>query len=158
MAKKSTAARQNNAARRSQTSAKATGATLVRQPQEPVSASAGASTAVKSLAEPRATSAAPVEKPRAAVSATPVRPRALEAPKVAAPKAAAPKPEPAPSKPRAGNAQAARLARARATQRARAANMITPEHYSYVLTDLKLIASLAVAMFVIIIVLHFVLG
>ena len=53
--------------------------------------------------------------------------------------------------------QATRLARARATQRARVANMISPEHYSYVLTDLRLILSVAAAFAIILIVLHFVL-
>jgi hypothetical protein len=52
-------------------------------------------------------------------------------------------------------AQAARVARARATQRARTANLISPTNYSYVLNDLKLIAGLAVAMFAVIIILHF---
>jgi hypothetical protein len=52
-------------------------------------------------------------------------------------------------------AQAARVARARATQRARAANLISPTNYSYVPNDLKLIAGLAVAMFAVIIILHF---
>ena len=54
-------------------------------------------------------------------------------------------------------AQAARVARARATQRTRTANVITPEHYGYVRKDLQLIATLAVSMFAIIIILHFVL-
>jgi hypothetical protein len=54
--------------------------------------------------------------------------------------------------------QATRVARARATQRARAANVITPQHYAYVLKDLRLIAGLAGSMFLVIIILHFVLG
>ena len=47
------------------------------------------------------------------------------------------------------------LARGPATQRARAVNVITPEHYSYVLNDLKLIGALALGMFAVILVLHF---
>ncbi len=156
MAKKSTAARQSNAARRPQTTAKATGATLVRQPHESASGSAGTDTAVRSTAEQHVV--AP-EKPRVTASSTAARPRPLEAPKATAtPKAAAPKQEVTQSRPRPASDQAARVARARATQRARTANMITPEHYSYVINDLKLIASLAAAMFMVIIVLHFVLG
>ncbi len=51
--------------------------------------------------------------------------------------------------------QEVRLARARATQRARVANMISPEHYSYVLGDLRLILGVAAVFVVILIVLHF---
>lgn len=55
----------------------------------------------------------------------------------------------------AAKAQAVRVARARAVQRARTANLVTPEHYSYVIRDLKLIAALACAMVIVLIVLHF---
>ncbi len=51
-----------------------------------------------------------------------------------------------------------KVARAREMQRAHAANRITPEHYSYVKNDLRLIAVLATCMFAVIIALHFVLG
>jgi hypothetical protein len=51
----------------------------------------------------------------------------------------------------------ARPQRAQANQRARAVSHISPEQYGYVKNDLKLIATLAASMFVIIIVLHFVL-
>ena len=51
--------------------------------------------------------------------------------------------------------QANRLARARATQRTRAANLITPEHFNYVLTDLRLIVVVAVLFTIALIVLHF---
>lgn len=154
MAKKSTAARQSNAARRPQTPAKAAGVTLVRTPKATEPGNSGTDTEARTAT---ASPAASAEKPRAAASATLPRPRVQEAPRPA-PKPA-PKPEPAPqSKAPQNHAQAARVARARATQRARIANMITPEHYSYVLNDLKLIAALAVSMFAVIIVLHFVLG
>lgn len=84
------------------------------------------------------------------------RPRALEAAKPTKP---APKPEAATARQTtARGTQASRVARARATQRARAANIITPEHYAYVLKDLRLIAALAGTMFLVIIILHFVLG
>lgn len=157
MAKKSTAARHNNAARRPQTTAKTAGVTLVRTPKETGPEKAGAGTAVERSPETQAASAGTQEKkPQTASSAIAPRSRAPEAPKAAA--KPAPKPESAQSKPQPNRVQAARVARARATQRARIANMITPEHYSYVLNDLRLIASLAAAMFVVIIVLHFVLG
>jgi hypothetical protein len=55
-------------------------------------------------------------------------------------------------------AEAAKVARAREMQRARAANLITPEHYAYVKNDLRLTAILAAVMFSVIIILHFVLG
>jgi len=50
------------------------------------------------------------------------------------------------------------MARARETQRARAANLIVPENYKYVVHDLRLTGILAALMFAVIIVLHFVLG
>jgi hypothetical protein len=50
-----------------------------------------------------------------------------------------------------------RLARARATERARQANLISADHYSYVLGDLKLVVALAVSAFVVLIALTFVL-
>jgi len=50
-----------------------------------------------------------------------------------------------------------RLARARATARARQANLISAENYAYVLGDLKLVVGLAVSAFIILIALTFVL-
>jgi hypothetical protein len=50
-----------------------------------------------------------------------------------------------------------RVARAQATQRGRAASRVSPEQYSYVKNDLRLIAILAGAMFLFMIILHFVL-
>ncbi|HLZ25493.1 MAG TPA: hypothetical protein VKQ30_25500 [Ktedonobacterales bacterium] len=157
MAKKSTATRQANAARRSQTTAKPTGATLVRAPHEQGAAATGTvATQAAPVRAPKPASAPPVTnagKPHAAPVVE--RPRSLEAPKSAKP---APRLDTAPARSPNARTQASRVARARATQRARAASIITPEHYSYVLKDLRLIAGLALAMFLIIVVLHFVLG
>ena len=50
------------------------------------------------------------------------------------------------------------MARARATQRARAANLIVPENFKYVVHDLRLTGALAILMFAVIVVLHFVLS
>ena len=86
---------------------------------------------------------------------TPKPTKASPAAKPAAKAAAAPAPAQAQTKPQGPKAQAARVARARATQRARAANLINPKNYSYVRNDLKLIAGLAIAMFAVIIILHF---
>jgi hypothetical protein len=54
--------------------------------------------------------------------------------------------------------QANRIARAQATKSARAAHLISAENYAYVINDLKLTGVLAGAMFLVIIVLHFILG
>ncbi len=116
----------------------------------------------------------PAAKP--AHTARPVR-KAAPAEKSAAPKptiapaakpiaSAAPKPaeKPATTTPAAKPAASAastreqniRLARARATQRARQANLISAENYSYVLGDLKLVAGLAITAFVVLIALTYV--
>lgn len=137
MAKKSTATRQTPAARRSQTTAKAADVMLVR----------GANATRPSASTP--TNTKPVAATRSAAVGQQERPRALEAPRAARP--TAPRKEPA--APAAPKAQASRVARARVTQRARTANLITPEHYSYVINDLKLIAGLVISMFLVIIVL-----
>lgn len=142
MAKKSTATRQANAARRSQTATKAPAVALVRAPKE--------------TDETSDTNKSHATTPTAAknvVTANAERPRSPAVPKAAKP---APKQEQVARQDNT-RTQAARVARARATQRARTANLITPEHYGYVINDLKLIAALAVTMFAIIIVLHFVL-
>jgi hypothetical protein len=152
MAKKSTATRQANAARRSQTTPRPSDVMLVRTPkptQNAPSATGAAPAPVKS--QPVA-----AKKPAAAPHAAPPvnRPRALEVTRPNKP--AASKPAPAPAQQQAAaKVQAARVARAKATQRARTGNVITPEHYSYVINDLKLIGTLAVLMFGAIIVLHF---
>jgi hypothetical protein len=95
---------------------------------------------------------------RPVAAANPLAPATKpNAPKAAAPKAAATASVPS-SRAQADRAQAAKLARAREMQRSRAANLITPEHYDYVIKDLRLIGILAASMFAVIIVLHFVLG
>ena len=139
MAKKSSAARNSSAARRSQTT-KPQKATLVR-----------ASDSGESVATVTApTQSTPAPKPAArAVTAT--------KPTAAAKPAARPASAPAPRSV-GGREQAAKMARARATQRARAANLIVPENFKYVVHDLRLTGALAVLMFAVIIVLHFVLS
>ena len=47
------------------------------------------------------------------------------------------------------------MARARATQRSRTANLINPEHFNYVLGDLRLILAVAVLFAIVLIVLRF---
>jgi len=71
-------------------------------------------------------------------------------------KAPAPAAKPAPA-PTAVKRQDTRVARARATQRARQAGLISAENYSYVLGDLKLVAALAIGAFAILIALTFIL-
>lgn len=163
MAKKSTATRQANAARRSQTTAKS-GATLVRtQPrgaeaketQEARETKETASGTTAKQPKPTSGTTPAASAPKSRVAPAVERPRVLEAPKTAKP---APKPEAAPARQSNTRTQASRVARARATQRVRSANIVTPEHYAYVLKDLRLIAALAISMFTVIIVMHFWLG
>src|SRR6185437_5812738 len=112
-----------------------------------------------------APSARPTER-KAAVAERPAPPRPAT-PQPATPQPAAPQPaasaatsaapaarKPAPTPTREQNQ---RLARARATQRARQANLISAEHYSYVLGDLKLVLALAISALVVLIALTFVL-
>ncbi len=145
MAKKSTATRQTPAARRSQTTARTTAKTadvmLVR----------GAN-AVRPTA-PAPANAKPSTPARPTGVSQQERPRALEVPRAVRP--TAPRKEPAVPAP--AKAQASRVARARVTQRARTANLVTPEHYSYVINDLKLIAGLVISMVLVIIVLAIIL-
>src|SRR5258706_16017452 len=100
MAKKSTAARQSNAARRSQTSAKAAGVSLVRTPK----AKRDAMPAAEPVSGGRTRPTAPVARLSQGQKAT--RPE--------------PKPEAEASRQRAAKGQGGRGAQARATQRARA--------------------------------------
>ncbi|HKW23439.1 MAG TPA: hypothetical protein VJO13_18805, partial [Ktedonobacterales bacterium] len=58
----------------------------------------------------------------------------------------------------ASREQERRVARAKEMRRIREANMVTAEHYRYVLLDLRLTGILAALMFTVIIVLHFVLS
>lgn len=148
MAKKSTTARQANAARRPQTAAKAPDVALVRTPKSESAPSAAASSSGGSR-QPFAVA----DKPKAAVPVE--RPKALPAPKPAKPAAASA--ESVVARQQAAKAQSVRIERARTAQRARTANLITPTHYAYVLKDLRLIGVLAVMMFAVIIILHFVL-
>lgn len=141
MAKKSTATRQANAARRSQTTDKRSAVALVRTPKE-------------TNETPGASQSSSTTPTRSAITSNAERPRSPAVSKATRP---APRPEPAVARQDNARSQATRVARARATQRARTANLINPEHYGYVINDLKLIAALAVTMFAIIIVLHFVL-
>ncbi|SRR5260221_9591123 len=148
MAKKSTAARNSGAARRPQTTAKSASrqATLVRTPGAgAVSPATTGSPEMPTAQKPLATST-----PRA--SAAPARATAKPT--------ATPATKPATRAPAtgAGRMQTNRLARAQATQRARAAHLISAENYAYVLNDLRLTGILAAAMFLVIIILHFVLG
>ena len=125
--------------------------------------SASSSGAARPVA-PKPAAAATVS--RGAVAERPAATATSPAPKPAAPKAAAPKPAAAAPKPAAPRPQATaistreqnqRLARARATQRARQANLISAESYSYVLGDLKLIVGLALSALIVLVALTFVL-
>lgn len=153
MAKKSTAARQGHTSRRPQTTAKPAEVTLVRTPKTSDTSNATNTThAVAASADATPPTSTPARSAKAS-AATVERPRAPEVGRVAKP---APKVDSA-VRQQAAKTQANRIARARAMQQARTANLITPEHYSYVLGDLKFIGVLAALMFIIIIVLHFVL-
>lgn len=176
MAKKSTATRQQSTPPRRPQTARSSNVTLVRAPgaastEKSTTASRSTPEAGTTQASAPATGAGnkPVlETPRAEKPVTQkpapsapavVRPRAPEI--STRPKGAAPRTQPnqQPSQPAAGSAatkaQAVRAARARAVQRARAANLVTPEHFAYVIRDLRLIAVLACAMVIVLIVLHF---
>ncbi|HEX2348134.1 MAG TPA: hypothetical protein VHI51_06815 [Ktedonobacterales bacterium] len=162
------------AARKPQTPGGATSsATLVRAPgAQPASApeTPSASNVVADTAAPTAATtssrAATASRPatasgerQAAVVERPAAPKPTPA-KPAAAKPAAAKPVASTARPQANTTtreQNQRLARARATQRARQANLISAEHYSYVLGDLKLIVALAVSALVVLIALTFVL-
>ncbi len=148
MAKKSTATRQTNAARRSQTTSKAPEVTLVRQPRsgsEDVSITKTAPSDSATVARPPKTGTAPAVTSKRLPEAT--RPGAVSA--------AAKTPENV-SRPASRN-QVSRVARAQASQRARLASQISPRQYAYVRDDLRLIGILAASMFLFIIILHFVL-
>lgn len=167
------------AARKPQTpGGAASSATLVRAPgAQPASApeTPSASNVVADTAAPTATAtssshaaaAATASRPaattsgerKAAVVERPAAPKPTPA-KPAAPKPAAARPAASTARPQANTStreQNQRLARARATQRARQANLISAEHYSYVLGDLKLIVALAVGALVVLVALTFVL-
>ncbi len=143
-------------------------ATLVRPTS---SATPETPSAANIVAEPQ--TATPKAQPQRPAAAKPVSAEKPAAPKAVAPKPAAAKPaaaKPAAAKPATSAAAAAarpnaggareqnqRVARARAVQCARQANLISAENYSYVLGDLKLVAALAVSAFAVLIALTFVL-
>ncbi len=149
MAKKSTAARSSGAARRPQTTAKSASrqATLVRTPGVgTMTPATTGSPEMPNTQKPLATSA-----PRATAAPARATAKPTATPSAAKPAARGPATG-------AGRTQANRVARAQATQRARAANLIRAENYAYVLNDLRLTGILAATMFLVIIILHFVLG
>ena len=166
MAKKSTAARQASAARRSQSASRAPEVTLVRQqpktagvdnPPATTTNTTTKATASTSTPSSPATDSRPAAKSNAPiVVGTTTRSRVPEVVRSSTTaKSAGAKPETGarpPSRP-----PVARAPRAQGSQRVRTANRIAPEQYAYVKNDLKLIATLAGSMFVIIIILHFVL-
>lgn len=138
-------------------------ATLVRPTS---SATPETPSAANIVAEPQ--TATPKAQPQRLAAAKPVSAEKPAAPKAVAPKPAAAKPAAAkpatsaaaaPARPSAGGAreQNQRVARARAVQRARQANLISAENYSYVLGDLKLVVALALSAFAVLIALTFVL-
>lgn len=113
----------------------------------------GAATLVRTGAE-STPSAANVVEEKTTASATPAaKPAAKPATPAANASTAAARPGTAVST----REQNLRMARARATQAARTKNLITPENYTYVLGDLKLVIGLAVTAFVVLIALTFVL-
>lgn len=163
------------AAHKQQAPERASTATLVRAPRSapsetPSAANIVAETTPVAPARQPAAGPAPSARPterKAAVGERPAPPKPATpqpaAPQPAAPQSAAPRPatsatpaarKPAPTPTREQNQ---RLVRARATQRARQANLISAEHYSYVLGDLKLVLALAISALVILIALTFVL-
>ena len=152
MAKKSTAARQTNAARRSQTASKAPEVMLVRQPRpgsEDVTAAKEAPSGSVPVAKPVKSAVVPSAAPKRAPEVT--RPSA-------APVAARPQSKPTESVSRStARAQINRAARNQSAQRARLSSQLSPQHYAYVKNDLRLIGILAGSMFLVIILLHFLL-
>ena len=147
------------AARKPQAPERMSTATLVRSPDAPTPSAANI-VAEPQPAAPKAQPAQPA--PAAAKSASapaaakaPAKPAATPKPAARpAPSAATPAAKPATASSREQNQ---RIARARAVQRARQANLISAESYSYVLGDLKLVVALAVSAFVVLSALTFVL-
>lgn len=171
MAKKSQSGRSRpmpqqakGAAHKPQAPERASTATLVRAPGS-VPAETPSSANIVAEAAPVAPAPQPVAKP--APVARPIERKAAVAEKPAPQKPAAPQPTASaasaasaarrPAPPTGTREQNQRLARARATQRARQANLISAEHYSYVLGDLKLVVALALSAFIVLIALTFVL-
>lgn len=170
MAKKSTSghhkpmpAHGKGTARKPQAPERAGTATLVRSPAVSGPSASNVVAEPTPVSEPVA-KAAPAPKPAERKTAVAQRPAAVKAP---APKATPAKAAPAQAPAASATASRAstvssreqnvRLARARATARARQANLISAESYSYVLGDLKLVVGLAISAFVVLIALTFVL-
>lgn len=157
MPKKSTAAKAQ-AARRSQAAARSQNVALVRASGatgvevSPSTADALVTSAPKPSAPvastSRASSSAPKSAGRTATATRPATANAKPGAKPVAPSQGA----------YASREQERRVARAREMRRIREANMVTAEHYRYVLHDLRLTGILAALMFTVIIVLHFVLS
>ena len=161
MPKKSTAAHKAQAARRSQAAARSQNVALVRATGATgvETASAAPDTSVTSAPKSSASAAStprtsPSAPKSAARTATATRP-ATTATTNAKPGAKAATP---PQGTHAAREQERRVARAKEMRRIREANMVTAEHYRYVLHDLRLTGILAALMFTVIIVLHFVLS
>ncbi|MDE3228333.1 MAG: hypothetical protein KGO05_00510 [Chloroflexota bacterium] len=182
---KPTTAHGKGPARKQQTPERASTATLVRADgaSGPSAANVVADSAPATKAQPapkpqparpapaaRPAVKAPVGKPAMTAATTPAAPAAPSA-KVATTAATATASAPAassaatatqtkPSAPRPATSareQSARMARVRATQRARTEHLISAENYSYVVGDLKLVIGLASAAFIVLIALTFVL-
>jgi hypothetical protein len=153
MPKKSTAsAARANAARRSQASTKSAEVTLVRQPK----VTTEAASAPKTAPAP-SSSTSPGKSTKSAVVPATAHPRVPEVTKAPSGNKSAPSRTAENAARPAGKSQVNRIARAQASQRARAAGQVSPEQYSYVKYDLRLIGVLAAAMFLFMIILHFLL-
>lgn len=150
----------------------ASGAHLVRPGAATATAPRAAASGTATLERPAparvapARVAPPVSKAPAAKPVAPKPAPIAKAPaaNTAAPKPAAAKPAPvAATAPRAAQPAAparvseTRIQRATATRARRVESIVTPEHYGYVLKDLRLTFALALIMFTVIVVLHFVL-
>jgi hypothetical protein len=150
MAKKSTATRQANAARRSQSMSRAPEVTLVRQPKT----ATGETPVAKAAPAAPTSSAKPVKSTPVVVGGT-TRQHIPAVTKTPTARPVSPRPESpsrAPSK-----TQSTRVARAQTSQRVRTVSRVSPEQYGYVKHDLRFIGILAASMFAVIIILSFVL-
>lgn len=126
-------------------SARTQGQGIARKPNTPERGNAATLVRPANAPTPSASNIVP-EPTRAAAPASPA------ASPAAKPNAAAQRPVSV-----ATREQNVRLARARATQRARSHNLIAAESYAYVLGDLKLVLGLAVAALIVLIALTYVL-
>jgi hypothetical protein len=150
MAKKSTATRQANAARRSQSMSRAPEVTLVRQPKT----ASGEAPAAKPAPAASISSAKQVKSTAVVIGGT-TRQRIPEVAKTPTTRPVSPKPESLARTP--SKTQTTRVARAQTSQRVRTVSRVSPEQYSYVKNDLRLIGIIAACMFTAIIILSFVL-